>query len=220
MDRREMMKLLATMPVGAWALSHSDIADAAEHTAALLDVGDVVDDQTQQPPAQHVPQQQPPQERPVAVSYKPGFFTALEWRTVRVLADIVIPRDDRSGSATDAGVPQFMDFVMTEYPSNQTRMRDGLGWINAESRTRFGVPFPDAKTADRLAIVNDIAWPSKAKRELQPGVTFFNAFRDLTASGFFTSRIGVKDIGYMGNVPQAAWTGCSSAAERHLKLAD
>ena len=139
--------------------------------------------------------------------------------TLRLLeerADIVIPRDERSGSASDAGVPQFMDFVMVTYASNQARMRDGLGWINAESRSRFGVPFPDATAAQRLAIVDDIAWPAKATKAHQSGVRFFNAFRDLTASGFFTSRIGVKDIGYMGNMPLSAWTGCTPAAEQHI----
>ncbi len=210
MQRREMMKLLATLPIGGWALSHSEIADAAAHVHAFVDVPD---DQ------QHAPGQQPPNPQPPAAArYTPKFFTALEWRTVRVLSDIVIPRDAVSGSATDAGVPQFMDFVMTEYPNNQARMRDGLGWLNAESRTRFGVPFPDAKAADRLQLVDDLAWPAKAKPQHAAGVRFFTAFRDLTASGFFTSRIGVKDIGYKGNVPQSYWTGCPSAAERHIKV--
>ena len=195
MERRDMMKLLATMPLGAWALSGSEVADAATHTHAVLEA---------------LESEQPP--RP----YTPKFFQPLEWRTVRVLADIVIPRDERSGSASDAGVPQFMDFVMVTYASNQARMRDGLGWINAESRSRFGVPFPDATAAQRLAIVDDIAWAAKAAKEHQAGVRFFNAFRDLTASGFFTSRIGVKDIGYMGNMPLSAWTGCTPAAEQHI----
>jgi hypothetical protein len=208
MERREMMKVLATLPLAGWAMSTDEIADAAAHTNALLDA----DDQ------QHTPSQQPPQARPPAANYAAKFFTALEWRTVRVLADIVIPRDERSGSASEAGVPQFMDFVMTEYPTNQARMRDGLGWINAEARTRFGVPFPDAKPADRIAIVEDIAWPGKAKPAHLPGVRFFSAFRDLTANGFYTSRIGVKDIGYMGNVPQSSWNGCSPAAERHINV--
>jgi gluconate 2-dehydrogenase gamma chain len=204
MERREMMKVLGTLPLAGWALTTDEIADAATHTQALLDVDD------QQPT--------PSQARPPAANYTAKFFTALEWRTVRVLADIVMPRDARSGSATDAGVPQFMDFVMTEYPDNQARMRDGLGWLNAESRSRFGLPFPDAKPAERIAIVEDIAWPGRARPAHQPGVRFFSAFRDLTASGFFTSRVGVKDIGYMGNVPQSSWAGCSAAAERHIKV--
>lgn len=195
MERRDLMKLLATMPMGAWLLTHEEAAVAVEHTHALL--ADAVDGQPR-------------------VAYKPKFFQSLEWRTVRVLSDMVIPRDARSGSATDAGVPEFMDFVMITYTGNQTRMREGLGWLNAESRARFGVPFPDAKPSERTALLDDIAFPKQARPEHREGVRFFNAFRDLCASGFFTSRIGVKDIGYMGNVPVAAWTGCSSAALEHL----
>lgn len=195
MERRDMMKLLATMPLGAWALSTGDVADAALHTHALLDVLEADESQTQQP-----------------ARYVPKFFQPLEWRTVRVLSDIVIPRDAKSGSATDAGVPEFMDFVMITYTGNQARMRDGLGWINAEARQRFGKPFPDITAKERIAIVEDIAWPAKAKPEHRAGVRFFNAFRDLCASGFYTSRIGVKDIGYMGNVPQSSWIGCPATA--------
>lgn len=209
MERREMMKVLATLPLTGWALSHAEVAQAAEHTNALL---------ANLEEQQHAPSQVPPQARPMAANYTAKFFTALEWRTVRVLSNIVIPRDARSGSASDAGVPQFMDFVMTEYPGNQARMRDGLGWLNAESRTRFGTPFPDAKASERLALVDDLAWPAKAKPEHLPGVRFFSAFRDLTASGFYTSRMGVKDIGYLGNVPLSSWTGCPVSAERHLKV--
>ena len=206
MERREILKVLATLPLTGWALSHAEVADAAEFTNALDEA----------PPQQHVPSQQPPQVREPAANYKAVFFTALEWRTVRTLADIVIPRDEVSGSATEARVPEFMDFVMKEYPNNQAPMRDGLGWLNAESRSRFGVPFPDAKPAERIQIVEDIAWPAKAKPQHAAGVRFFNAFRNLTASGFFTSRMGVKDIGYRGNVPQSYWTGCPAAAEKHI----
>ena len=195
MERRDMVKMLATLPLGAWVLSAENVADAAEHTTHVLDE---LADQAQQQ------------------TYKPKFFTTLEWRTVQVLADIVIPRDAKSGSATQAGVPQFMDFVMTEYTQNQARMREGLGWINAEARTRFGKPFPDITAVQRIAIVEDVAWPAKAKPEHAAGVRFFNAFRDLTSSGFFSSRVGIADLGYIGNRPQATWTGCSPAAEKHI----
>lgn len=194
MERRDMVKMLATLPLGAWALSTDNVADAAEHTTLVLEK---LGEQAQQ-------------------AFKPEFFTPLEWRTVNVLADIVIPKDAKSGSATDAGVPQFMDFVMTAYPNNQARMREGLGWINAEARARFGKPFPDITAAERVAIVEDIAWPARAKPEHAAGVRFFNAFRDLTGSGFFSSKIGIADIGYLGNRPIGAWTGCTPAAEQHI----
>jgi len=147
--------------------------------------------------------------------FEPQFFTAHEFRTVQVLADIVIPRDERSGSATDAGVPEFMDFIMIDRPSMQTQMRGGLRWLDNESVDRFGVRFVEATDAQRIAIVEDIAWPARARPEMSHGVSFFNFFRDLTAGGFWSSRIGVEDIGYMGNVP-TRWDGCPPEALQRL----
>ena len=150
------------------------------------------------------------------VAYAPKFFTAAEFRTARVLADMIIPRDDRSGSATDAGVPEFMDFMMIDRPNNQKWMRDGLAWLDAQSSTRFGKPFADATQPQREQILNDIAWPARAPAALSDGVGFFNRFRDLTASGFWSSRIGVKDLQYMGNLFVPEWNGCPPAALKKL----
>lgn len=193
MERRDVVKLLATLPLGAWVLTAEGCADAAEQAVKATAGGAVS-----------------------LKDFEPEFFTPLEWRTVLVLADIVIPRDERSGSATEAGVPQFMDFVMINYTGNQARMRDGLGWLNNESRNRFGKPFPDITDPQRIEIVEDIAWPAKANPGLDAGVRFFSAFRDLTASGFFSSRIGVTDLGYIGNVPRAAWDGCPPEVLKHI----
>jgi gluconate 2-dehydrogenase gamma chain len=150
------------------------------------------------------------------VAYAPRFFTAAEYRTVGILADMIIPRDDRSGSATDAGVPEFIDFMMMDRPNNQKWMRDGLAWLNTQSSTRFGKPFSDASVSEREQILNDIAWPARAAAGMTDGVGFFNRFRDFTASGFWSSRVGVKDLQYMGNVFVAEWNGCPPAALQKL----
>jgi gluconate 2-dehydrogenase subunit 3-like protein len=150
------------------------------------------------------------------VAYAPKFFTAAEYRTAGILADMIIPRDDRSGSATDAGVPEFMDFMMIDRPNNQKWMRDGLAWLDAQSRTRFGKPFADATVPQREQVLNDIAWPARAAAGMNDGVSFFNRFRDLTASGFWSSRIGVKDLQYMGNLFVPNWDGCPPAALKKL----
>ena len=150
------------------------------------------------------------------VAYAPKFFTAAEYRTAGILADMIIPRDDRSGSATDAGVPEFMDFMMIDRPNNQKWMRDGLAWLDAQSRTRFSKPFADATVPQREQILNDIAWPARAAAGMSDGVGFFNRFRDLTASGFWSSRIGVKDLQYMGNLFVPNWDGCPPAALKKL----
>ncbi|HSG00002.1 MAG TPA: gluconate 2-dehydrogenase subunit 3 family protein, partial [Vicinamibacterales bacterium] len=119
--------------------------------------------------------------------YAPTFFTAHEWETVRVLVDLVIPRDDRSGSATEAGVPEFMDFMMTDQPNRQDAMRGGLAWIDLECQRRFDRMFTGCSAAERRQVLDDISWPERARPEMSHGVRFFATFRDLTASGFWTS---------------------------------
>ena len=160
-------------------------------------------------------------------TYAPKFFNAHEYQTVRVLVDYIIPRDDRSGSATDAGVPQYMDFVLSDQtpppgPPNPTRrfyvaptaaqvnIRGGLAWLDTECIRRFGdgKTFLRASDAQRRQVLDDIAWPAKAKPELSHGVAFFTRMRDMTAAGFFSSKMGVQDLRYMGNMPVASWNGC------------
>ena len=136
-------------------------------------------------------------------TYAPKFFNANEWKTVRMLADYVIPADDRSGAATDAKVPEYIDFLMADKDasdSSKIAMRGGLGWLNFESLERFGKTFVNATDTQRRQILDDIAWPKKARPEMSHGVAFFNRFRDLTASGFFSSEMGWKDVRYVGNV--------------------
>ena len=193
MSRRDAVQLLASLPVAAflkWPTAEQDrvrrFVDDALRAAAN------------------------------GTPYAPTFFTAAEYRTVRVLADMVIPRDERSGSATDAGVPEFMDFTMTDRPNSQKWMRDGLAWIDAQSNSRFGKPFADASQAQREAILNDIAWPARAPASVADGVSFFNRFRDLTSTGFWSSEIGVKDLKYMGNLFVHEWNGCPPVALNKL----
>ena len=150
------------------------------------------------------------------VPFAPTFFTPHEWETVRVLTDLVIPRDERSGSATDAGVPEFMDFMLNERTDGQIPMRGGLAWLDAECYERTGKTFLTSSEVERTAVLNDIAWPKKAKPELSQGVAFFNMFRDMTASGFWSSKIGVADLDYQGNVFVAEWKGCPDPALRKL----
>jgi gluconate 2-dehydrogenase gamma chain len=145
-------------------------------------------------------------------AYELKFFTPHEWETVRVLVDLVIPRDERSGSATDAQVPEFMDFFVDAYPSMRLWMRGGLAWLDTESRGRYGKPFVEAAEGERTAILDDIAFPARARPEMSQGVAFFNRFRDFTASGFWSTRMGVDDLQYMGNRGMATWDGCPPEA--------
>jgi hypothetical protein len=145
----------------------------------------------------------------------PRFLSAHEWATVRVLADAVIPGDDRSGGATDALVPEFIDFILDdplaeprERESLQTRVRGGLAWLDRECRGRFSKSFVECAGGERTAVLDDIAWPEKALAEMAPGAAFFTLFRDLVASGFWSSRMGVEDLKYTGNTFVAEWRGC------------
>jgi gluconate 2-dehydrogenase gamma chain len=145
---------------------------------------------------------------PAAQGFQPKFFTAAEWNTVRILVDLIIPRDPRSGSATDAGVPEFMDFMLTENAGMQTPMRGGLAWLDTECRERYGKAFSDCADTERRAVLDEVAWPAKARPELSHGVAFFSRFRDLTASGFWSSEMGIRDLRYLGNTAVPEWTGC------------
>ena len=148
----------------------------------------------------------------VKAPYAPTFFTPHEWDTVRVLVDLVIPKDDRSGSATDAGVPEFMDFMLNDRPDGQVPMRGGLAWLDNECYERFGKTFLTSAESERTAVLDDIAWPKKAKPEHAAGVAFFNSFRNLTASGFWSSKLGIDDLQYQGNTFVAEWRGCPPEA--------
>jgi gluconate 2-dehydrogenase gamma chain len=151
-----------------------------------------------------------------AAPYKPQFFNAHEWATVALLSNLVIPKDERSGSATDAGVPQFIDFMMTDRPDLQVPIRGGLRWLDAEAGSRHGKAFKDLADAERTALLDDIAYPMRAKPEFSHGVAFFSRFRDLVATGFFTSRMGIDDLKYIGNVPNPMWDGCPNECYTHL----
>lgn len=134
------------------------------------------------------------------------FFDEHELATIAVLADIIIPKDEVSGSATDAGVPEFIEFIVKDMPYHQIPMRGGLKWLDLHCLNRFSATFIKAKEDERIQIVEDIAYPAIAKPEMKQGVAFFNRMRDLTASGFYTTQIGVDDIGYKGNMPNQ-WKG-------------
>ncbi|GAA4300503.1 gluconate 2-dehydrogenase subunit 3 family protein [Compostibacter hankyongensis] len=134
------------------------------------------------------------------------FFTDGEMKTIAVLADIIIPKDDKSGSATDAGVPDFIEFIVKDMPSHQTPMRGGLRWLDMQCLKRYGKGFSGCSKEQQMEMVDEIAWPKKAKPEMQAGVNFFNLMRNLTATGFFSSKIGIADLGYAGNTPNV-WDG-------------
>jgi hypothetical protein len=146
------------------------------------------------------------------------FFTPAEMQTITVLGDIIIPKDEISGSASDAKVPEFIEFIVKDKPEHQVPMRGGLRWLDMQCLTRYNNPFTSCNKQQQIEMVDAIAYPKKAKPEMKQGVAFFNLMRNLTATGFYTTEIGVKDVGYMGNTPNQ-WNGVPDDVLKQYNLA-
>jgi gluconate 2-dehydrogenase gamma chain len=142
----------------------------------------------------------------VKINAQPKFFDEHEMATITVLGDIIIPKDAVSGSASEAKVPEFIEFIVKDMPEHQTPVRGGLRWLDLHSFNKHGKSFVSCSKQEQIGIVDEIAYPKKAKPEVAQGVSFFNKIRDLVTTGFYTAEIGVKDLGYMGNTPNQ-WNG-------------
>ena len=132
-----------------------------------------------------------------------------EWKTIRVLSDMIIPADARNGGATEAGVPEFIDdWLDFQQGTILAEIRGGLTWLDMECNRLFNHDFADCPEAQQKQILDRIAYPSKAEPHDINAVAFFNHLRDLVVSGFFSSKMGVKDLPYLGNTMVADWEGC------------
>lgn len=134
------------------------------------------------------------------------FFTPHELATITVLCDIILPADTTSGSASQAGVPAFIEFIAKDMPQQQTPLRGGLMWLDNQATKRFSKKFVACSAAERIQLVDDIAYPEQAKPAMKQGVAFFNLMRDLTMTGFYTTEMGFEELGYVGNQPNV-WQG-------------
>ena len=136
------------------------------------------------------------------------YLTEYELTTVAVLCDIILPKTEKFGSASDAKVADFIEFIVKDIPNHQLPIRGGLMWLDHESFSRFGKSFAEASGPDQIKIIDDIAYPDKEnkKPEFAQGRSFFNLMRNLTVTGYFTSKIGIDALGYVGNRPNI-WDG-------------
>ncbi len=192
MDRRESLKMIALAPLAAgFSWTPFDVEEVHRKAGAARTAG---------------------------AAFEPQFFTAHEYKTVGVLADMILPADDHSGSATALGVPEFMDFMVGDRSWMQVPMRGGLAWLDTHSRRRFGKPFVEGSEAERRGVLDEIAYPDDVADELSHGAAFFNSFRDLTASGFWTTKEGMADLGYQGNTFVLKWEGAPEAEIARLGL--
>ena len=206
LKRRDMLRVIGSVPA-----------------AALIPIAPTIA-QTERPKATHAHSAAaPPAAQTQEVGpYKPKVLSEHEWKTVVVLSDIIIPADERSGSATQAGVPEFIDDWLG-FTTGGGRMlpeiRGGLTWLDIECNRKFAHDFLPCSAEEKKQILDRIAWPKQAAPEDAPGVAFFNHLRNLVVSGFFSSKMGVKDLPYLGNTVVAEWKGCPSNVLAKLGLA-
>ncbi len=193
MNRRESLKTLGIGTLSASAVLASCKADTENTKAAK----EVIVDKTGRQEFEIIRDKSIQAEK---------FFDPVEMATITVLADLIIPKDEHSGSASDASVPEFIEFIVKDEPEHQLPMRGGLHWLNLQSMNRYNNGFKDCTLQQQTELLNEIAFPAKAKPAMQSGVAFFNKMRNLTAIGFFTSKMGIQDLGYKGNSP-GKWEG-------------
>ena len=129
-----------------------------------------------------------------------------ELSTIAVLCDIILPSNDQYGAATDAGVPEFIDFIVKDIPSHKIPMRGGLMWLDNFSNKFYGKEFIVCSSKEQLEICDQIAYPKKTEASLKQGEIFFTNIRNLTLTGYYTSKMGMDDLGYKGNSPNV-WDG-------------
>ncbi|MBD1433408.1 gluconate 2-dehydrogenase subunit 3 family protein [Sphingobacterium sp. DN00404] len=194
MNRRESLKALGLLAAGAGVLATACNGESAKEARIASET------------ANKLPGVEDWEHERTQKLLEEKFFTDHEMATITVLADIIIPKDEVSGSASEAGVPEFIEFIVKDLPSNKIPMRGGLKWTDVECQKRFGQAFIKCTEEQQLAFIDDIAYPDKAKPEMRQGVAFFSLMRNLTSSGFYTTEMGVKDIGYVGNRP-GVWNG-------------
>lgn len=210
--RRDMLKVLGAAPAAALVTIRSAQAETMPSMAGMA---------------------APAQTSEAAGPYKLQYLTEHEYKTVSVLSDWIIPADEKSGSATQAGVPEFIDdwleFKKTvpsmsqdgerfTYSTLAEEIRGGLTWLDIECNRQFGHDFVDCSRAQQQQMLDRIAFPSRASRNDAAHVRFFNQFRDLVVSGFFSSKMGVQDLQYMGNTMVAEWKGCPDNVLAHLNI--
>jgi hypothetical protein len=134
------------------------------------------------------------------------FFNEHELETVAVLCDIILPATPSAGSATEAEVTGFIEFIAKDMPYHQLSLRGGIMWLDNRSRRLYQKEFIACNETQQKALLDEIAYPEEAPAGLEQGVRFFNLMRNLTLTGYYTTKMGIEDLGYKGNTPNA-WDG-------------
>ena len=151
--------------------------------------------------------------------YKPKFFSDHQYKTLQALCQTIIPPDERSGGAIEAGAPEFIDLLTSESAEYKLKLGGGMMWLDSTCTDRFGKLYLACTPEQQKQMLDLIAYRRNAKSDpsLGPGIEFFSFLRNLTADGYFTSEIGIKDLGYVGNKYLKDFPGCPAVpqAEGH-----
>ena len=196
MDRRNSLKALLVGTVATNVLIDACTVPVDKKVTASTPKDDLFNANERQPEEQELLKKEMAEK----------FFTDHEMATITILGDIIIPKDNVSGNASDAKVPDFIEFIVKDMPEHQTPMRGGLRWLDVQCLNSYNNSFKDCSSSQQIEMVDEIAYPEKAKATMKQGVAFFNLLRNLVATGFYTSEIGVTDIGYVGNTA-TRWNG-------------
>jgi gluconate 2-dehydrogenase gamma chain len=150
-----------------------------------------------------------------AGAYTPKYFSAPQYATLIFLCDAIIPKDEKSGGAVEAGAPEFIDLLTSENEDYQLKLSGGLFWLDSFSADRYARLFMECTPEQKKEVLDLIAFRKNAKqdRALSQGVSFFAFLRRLTCDGFYTSKIGIADLGYIGNTPLREFPGCPPVPE-------
>jgi hypothetical protein len=150
-----------------------------------------------------------------AGSYTPKFFPPQQYKTLQTLCQTIIPADSESGGAIEAGAPEFIDLLTSENPNYQLKLGGGLMWLDGVCADRYGKTYLDCAPEQQKEILDAIAYAKNAEKDpsLSQGVEFFAFLREMTADGFFTSQIGIKYLGYIGNTYLLSFNGCPPVPE-------
>jgi gluconate 2-dehydrogenase gamma chain len=145
-----------------------------------------------------------------AAKYTPKYFSARQYATLIFLCDAIIPKDEHSGGAVEAGAPEFIDLLTSENEKFQLRLGGGLSWLDGFTSDRYGSTFLDGTPQQKVETMDLIAFRENAHKDhsLSQGVAFFGLLRNMTCDAFYTSKIGIADLQYIGNTSLREFLGC------------
>ena len=198
MNRREILKSLLLAPLASGVIASTGCATGSRPSAGSVNWTPL--------PTEYSYGRTEVERQADAELFAQSYFREHELLTIAVLCDIILPNDHPNGGAMDAGLPDFVEFMVKDRSRYQLPIRGGIAWLDSRSIEKHGADFINVSEAQRLSLCDEIAYPDVEEAELQPGISFFTLMRNLTLTGYYTTAIGFEDLGYKGNTPNI-WDG-------------